>query len=103
MIFGLSPVQTQILQNIFKKYLKTGQVIIYGSRAKNTYMKYSDIDLVLKKTHLNTHQVEDLIDTIIESDFLYLCDIQLFENINNKALLEHINRVGQVFYQSEND
>jgi predicted nucleotidyltransferase len=101
MIFGLSPAQTQILQNIFKKNLKTGQVIVYGSRAKNTYTKYSDIDLVLKKTHLNAHQVEDLIDTIIESDFPYLCDIQLFENINNQALLEHINRVGQVFYQSE--
>jgi predicted nucleotidyltransferase len=49
MIFGLSPAQTQILQNIFKKNLKTGQVIVYGSRAKNTYTKYSDIDLVLKK------------------------------------------------------
>ncbi|MBA5249742.1 MAG: nucleotidyltransferase domain-containing protein, partial [Gammaproteobacteria bacterium] len=83
MTFGLSVIQTQILQSIFKKSLNTGLVIIYGSRVKNTYTKYSDIDLVLKNTQLSIHQVEDLIDTITESDFPYLCDIQLFENINN--------------------
>jgi hypothetical protein len=37
--------------------------------------KYSDIDLVLKQTKLNNHQLEDLIDETIESDLPYLCDI----------------------------
>ena len=101
MTFGLSAIQTQILQSIFKKSLNTGLVIIYGSRVKNTYTKYSDIDLVLKNTQLSIHQVEDLIDTITESDFPYLCDIQLFENINNPSLLEHIDRMGEVFYREE--
>jgi predicted nucleotidyltransferase len=100
MSFGLSPTHIQILQDIFKNYLNVGSVIIYGSRVKNTYTKYSDIDLVLKQSHLSTHQVEDLIDEIIKSDLPYLCDITLFENIKNVSLLEHIDRMGRVFYRS---
>ncbi|SMN14316.1 Nucleotidyltransferase [uncultured Candidatus Thioglobus sp.] len=103
MTFGLNTAQTQILQSIFKKHLKIGVVIVYGSRVKDTYTKYSDIDLTLKETHLSLHQVEDLIDNIIESDFPYLCDIQLFENINNPSLLEHIDRMGEVFYRGDHN
>jgi hypothetical protein len=42
-----------------------------------------------------------LIDDIIESDLPYLCDIQLFENIKNASLLDHIDRMGKVFYRSD--
>jgi predicted nucleotidyltransferase len=101
MSFGLNDEHIKILQDIFKKHLTTGEVIIYGSRVKNTQTKYSDIDLVLKQTKLNNHQVEDLIDETIESDLPYLCDIQLFENVKNANLLAHIERVGSVFYGGE--
>ena len=103
MMFGLNTTQAQILQSIFKKHLKTGLVIVYGSRVKGTYTKYSDIDLVLKATHRNAHQVEDLIDDIIESDFPYLCDIQLFETISNPSLLDHIDKMGEVFYRGDDN
>ncbi|KAF3976845.1 MAG: nucleotidyltransferase domain-containing protein [Methylococcales symbiont of Iophon sp. n. MRB-2018] len=101
MSFGLSTAHIRILQAIFKSYLTTGSVIIYGSRVKNNYTKYSDIDLVLKNSKLNAHQIEDLIDEIIESDLPYLCDIQLFENIKNASFLDHIDRMGEVFYRIE--
>lgn len=101
MIFGLNPAHTKILQDIFKQHLKRGLVIIYGSRVKNTQTKYSDIDFILKQSNLNTHHLEDLIDDIIESDLPYLCDIQLFENIKNASLLDHIDRMGKVFYRSD--
>lgn len=99
--FGLTTTQEKILTDIFLTNLITGQVIIYGSRVKGNYTNHSDVDLVLKNSQLNAYQLADLIDEILESDFPYLCDIQLFERINNPALISHIERLGKVFYQAD--
>lgn len=101
--FGLSQQYQQILIDIFASFLTTGEVIIYGSRVKGNYTNRSDVDLVLKNSHFNRHQLAQLIDTIAQSDFPYLCDIQCLETINNLSLLDHISRLGQVFYTASKD
>ena len=98
MKFGITPEQKLILDSIFSKYLADGAVLIYGSRVKGNYTNISDVDLVIKNNSLDKHQLASLIDDIEESDFPFLCDIQLFENINNLQLKDHIERLGQVFY-----
>jgi len=98
MIFGISLKNKKILENIFKQHLKNATVIIYGSRVKNTYTNISDVDLVIKNSTINRHQLANLIDDIDESDFPHLCDIQIFEDINNLKLKQHINRLGAIFY-----
>lgn len=98
MTFGISPGQKLILNDIFSKYLRDGVVFIYGSRVKNTYTSTSDVDMVIKNSTLDRQQLADLIDAIDESDFPYLCDLQLFEDINNPQLKDHIERLGEVFY-----
>ena len=97
MTFGITFKQKQILNDILSKYLKDGIVLIYGSRVKGTYTNTSDVDLVIKNSTLNRQQLSNLIDDIDESDFPYLCDVQLFENINNLQLKDHIERLGEVF------
>lgn len=86
------------LTAIFNQYLNRGTVILYGSRAKGTYTERSDVDLVIKNTSINRQQLMDMIHAIEESDFPYLCDIQLFETINNSQLKAHIQRVGKILY-----
>ncbi|SMM99163.1 Nucleotidyltransferase [uncultured Candidatus Thioglobus sp.] len=98
MKFGLTTQQIQLLNGIFAQYLPSGSVIIYGSRVKNTHTKISDVDLAIKNSLLNRHQLAELIDAIEESDFPYLCDLQLFETINNLQLKNHIDRLGKVLY-----
>ena len=98
MIFGLTSKQIQLLNDIFAQYLHIGTVVIYGSRVKDTYTKTSDVDLVIKNSQLDRHQLAALIDSIEESDFPYLCDLQLFESINNPELKSHIDRLGQTLY-----
>jgi predicted nucleotidyltransferase len=102
MEFGLTQNHIDILISIFNKYLLSGEVIIYGSRVKGNYTPQSDVDLVIKGNDSNNRQnLAEIMEAIEESDLPYLVDIQYFENIKNTELIEHINRVGKVFYPGE--
>lgn len=102
MEFGLTQSNIDILISIFNKYLLSGEVIIYGSRVKGNYTPQSDVDLVIKGNDSNNRQnLAEIMEAIEESDLPYLVDIQYFENIKNTELIEHINRVGKVFYLIE--
>lgn len=104
MKFGLSPQQQTILINILSKYIHSGKVIVYGSRAKDTFTPQSDLDLVIQKCETDDRQLLGNIQTAIEeSDFPYLVDIQFFEKNKNPALIAHIQRVGKVLYQINAD
>ena len=46
--FGLSAKNIIKINQIFTSYPEIEQVILYGSRAKNTYPHGSDIDLTIK-------------------------------------------------------
>lgn len=100
MDFGLSESQRNILIQIFDMFLKNGQVIVYGSRAKGTYTSRSDIDLIIKDSDISDPLIPEKIkEEIEESDFPYLADIQIYENINNIKLLEHVDRIGKILYE----
>ncbi|AEW76314.1 DNA polymerase, beta domain protein region [Aggregatibacter actinomycetemcomitans ANH9381] len=38
-----------------------------------------------------------------DSDSPYLFDLSIYHQLSNPDFIEHIDRVGQVFYQREND
>ena len=69
------------------------QVILYGSRAKGNYKEGSDIDLTLK----GNLTFDDLVKMSVTLDDLNLpwkMDLSLYSQIENKDLLDHIDRVG---------
>ncbi len=45
--------------------------------------------------------IAEVLDEINESDFPYLADLQYYETIKNRELCEHIDRVGNIIYDSE--
>ena len=95
--FGLTREQIQLLQETLKKYFKQGKVIVYGSRAKGNFHQRSDIDLVIQESLSDhRHALENFKESIDESDFPYLCDVQYFESIKNPHLIEHIQRRGKL-------
>lgn len=72
---------------------------MYGSRAKGSYRPGSDIDLALFGEALNYTQL-NRIETEIDDLLLpYTVDLSLYAQIDNVDLQNHIQRVGQVFYQ----
>jgi predicted nucleotidyltransferase len=97
MLFGLPDSAMQKINSVFVQYKSIEKVVIYGSRARGDFRKGSDIDLVIfgkldsmDKIHI-AGQIEDL-------PIPYLVDISLFSNIKNENLIEHIERIGKVFY-----
>jgi len=98
MKFGLKNDIIKQVNYVFAKYPQIEKAIIYGSRAKGNYKTGSDIDLSLTGEDLTLsliHAVELEIDDLL---LPYTFDISIFNQISNPDLIEHINRVGLVFY-----
>ncbi len=98
-ITGLTPEQLTLLQQVFKKHPQITAVKLYGSRAKGTFHERSDVDLVLVGTGIDRHLVADLLMDLADTDLPYTVDLQNYSEIKNRALIEHIDRVGLVIYE----
>lgn len=98
--FGLKQETINEITAILKKNPNIEQAIIYGSRAIGNYKVGSDIDLTLVGDHdLTSDDVSHIQHELSESYLPYLFDISILREINNPDLIEHIQRVGKVFYK----
>lgn len=98
MMFGLKEETIEKINGLFISFPQVEEVVLYGSRAKGNYKPGSDIDLVLKGKDLDLsilYQITSKIDDLL---LPYSFDISLFDQVINTALLEHINRVGKLFF-----
>jgi predicted nucleotidyltransferase len=101
MSFGLSNDIIEKIKNVFLQFEQVEEVIIYGSRAKGNFKPGSDVDITVKGNNLNL-QLINRISLKIDDLFLpYTFDISVFTQIENPELLEHIQRVGKVFYKKQ--
>ncbi|MBI1317182.1 nucleotidyltransferase domain-containing protein [bacterium] len=99
-MFGLTIATIQAIQGVFKKHTEVEKAILYGSRAKGNYCPGSDIDLTLLGEDLNLttlHKIENELDDLM---LPYKMDLSIQKQIKDKELLEHIERVGKVFFDS---
>jgi predicted nucleotidyltransferase len=84
-----------------KEFFNLKKVILFGSYARNTNKKFSDIDVAV---------VVDKIDSLLNSEFLLhklVRDVDLRiepvlfeEGYDPSGFLEEINRTGIIIYQS---
>lgn len=99
MKFGLSETVIQELQKVFSLHTNIKQVLIFGSRAKGNYHEGSDIDLALVGEDITPVQLDTIRLQIDDLELLYSVDILSYKDREGTAIAEHIDRVGQVFYQ----
>ena len=95
---GLSLSVVERIRKVFVRYPQITQVILYGSRAKGNFRPNSDIDLTMKGEGLNlTEQlrIENELDDLL---LPYKIDLSVYHHIQNADLIDHIDRVGVVFY-----
>ncbi len=98
--FGLKKTAIDSIHGVFSRYPYIEKVVIYGSRAKGNYRNGSDIDLTLFGKDLTYEQL-NRIETELDDLLLpYSIDLSLFKHIDATELIDHINRVGKVFYSS---
>ena len=101
--FGLKESTITAIQSVLKNYPEIDQALLYGSRAKGTYRTGSDIDLTLLGDEL-TYTLLNRIETEIDDLLLpYTVDLSLYSHIDNADLIDHIQRVGKLFYQRESE
>ena len=101
MKFGLEKKIIEQINGIFAKYPQLDQVILYGSRAKGNFKTGSDIDLTLKGNDLDLsliHKIDLELDDLL---LPYTFDISIFKQISDADIIEHINRVGVIFYNKQ--
>jgi len=98
---GLTSEDMQKLALAFEVEAEVTEVILYGSRAKETHRSGSDIDLTLRGHELSTSWLMDLTVKIDDLLLPYEVDLSIFEHIDNLDLIDHINRVGKVIFTHE--
>ena len=99
---GLKDGDLETIIAVLKKYPGIEQAIIFGSRAKGNCKHGSGVDLVLKG---NVEDIAPEISYSLNEDSLlpYKFDVLDYNSISNQNLIDHINRVGIVFYEKKRD
>ena len=97
--FGLTDPDLATIRRILADQSAVHKAILYGSRAKGNYKPGSDIDLTLLGEGLNLGVLGVIAASLDESPIPYQVDLSLWEQIDNPALRDHIERVGVVFYE----
>ncbi len=99
MKYGLSDNVIKRINAVFSCWSGVEKVILYGSRAKGTYREGSDIDLTVIGDALTQSDLLKIANELDDLLLPYKIDLSLLRRIEDKALLDHIRRVGVVFYE----
>ena len=100
-MYGLEENTICKIKKVFSKFPQIEKVILYGSRAKGNFHNGSDIDITLTGNELTLgNSVYPIMDALEEMYLPYTFDISILRHIKDKDILDHINRIGVVFYSS---
>ncbi len=99
MKYGLCDNTIKQICDILHQYDSLESAILYGSRAKGNYREGSDIDLTFKGKNLNLIILNRISNQLDDTLLPYKFDVSIFNMIQNPDILNHIQRVGIVFYE----
>ena len=99
MKYGLDDAVIQKIQDVFAAFPQVDKAVLYGSRANGKYKPGSDIDITLKGANINLSVMNQIGLSLDDLLLPYTFDLSVFEHIKDPDLLEHIDRVGIVFYE----
>ena len=99
MQYGLSNPDVLQIQDIFAANPEVQEVILFGSRAMGNHKPGSDIDFVVVSETMTFNGLLELQGRLDNLGLLYKIDLQDLKKIKDADLLEHISRVGKVFYK----
>lgn len=98
MIYGLKDEVVEAICKTFQNYPEVEKAILYGSRAKGNFKPASDIDLTLEGSSLDLTILNQISWEFDDLLLPYTFDLSIYNQISNPELLDHIQRVGIVFY-----
>ena len=95
---GLKPNDLTEIINIFNKNPNVIKAVVFGSRAKGDYKIYSDVDIAIYGA-VDINEIEKIICDLDDLPLIYKFDVVARGLIKNRALCEHIDRVGVTIYE----
>ncbi len=93
-ITGLSGVVLSMIAGVVFSFPSVSDAVIYGSRAKGSWKKFSDIDISLKGDDVSHKDLTDIMLKLDDLDIPFIVDVNRFSTITNEDLVDHINRIG---------
>lgn len=89
------------IRSILARHPQVHRAVLFGSRAKGNFREGSDIDLALEGDALQSADLATMLGELDEAPIPQKVDLLLKKAICHEPLLEHIQRVGVVFYERE--
>lgn len=74
--------------------------LIFGSRSKGNYRAGSDIDLAVIGNDIDYNLLLSVLCEIDNLELLYSVDLLNYQQKKGTPIGDHIDRVGQVFYEA---
>jgi len=99
---GISDEAMRKITDVIASFTFVIRAVIFGSRAKGNYKKYSDVDICLFG-EIDAFQAERVRGSLNELNVIYEFDVVAYNNIKTTALREHIDRVGIEIFTRERD
>ena len=98
-MLGLSETELSTLREVFTKFDAIEEVILFGSRARGSHQKASDVDLTIKGKNIDLNTLTKLKYILEEKTNLpYFFDVVIYDKITNDALKKAIDEGGVVLY-----
>ncbi len=98
---GISVSNVEKILAVLAQHPLVDRAILYGSRAKGTHRRGSDIDLTLDGAGLGLADLGSIADELDDLLLPYTIDLSLLHLIEHKDLRAHIERVGVEFYRRQ--
>ena len=100
MEFGLQDNDIKEIKTVFASFRNIDQVVLFGSRALGRHKPGSDIDFAISGSNLTFNEILEISNRLEDLGMFYSFDIQNMASIKDSALIDHIQRVGKVFYKA---
>jgi len=100
--YGFTDSEWHETLDILKKYREIEKVVLFGSRAKNTFKSMSDVDIVLYGKSITYQTVSALQSDFEDSQIPYMFDILDYKKITSDELKQHIKVYGKTILGGEN-
>ena len=98
MKFGLTDIELESIVNAFRQFEEIEEVLLFGSRAMNTFKTTSDIDLAIKGSKLTLKTITSLNAHLEELPVPYMFDVVDYNKVDNHKFIKHIDRYGIRIY-----
>jgi predicted nucleotidyltransferase len=97
---GITPQSYRLMIDAIAQHPEIESAILFGSRAKGTFRKGSDIDIAIKGNACTPDIALQLSARLNEElPIPYVVDIVHYDTLQHQELMEHIDRVGVPLYE----